>query len=73
VTAKASLGLSGLAVVLSALALVFSMRGHHHASACGPREGVVACVGNDAPPSKYGACSPVVRESGVMLWQCRKG
>jgi hypothetical protein len=32
---------------------------------------VVTCTGKDAPPSRYGTCTPVGRQNDVMYWSCK--
>jgi hypothetical protein len=71
VIAKAALVLSVVAVVLSVFTL--ATRGGSSSGTCGPASATeVGCTGNGAPPSKYGACTPEGRQSGVMFWSCKK-
>jgi hypothetical protein len=73
--------ISILALCLSVAALVVSavvlLRGHgSDRHRCGTYVGeptIISCVGDDVPLDyKRRQCSPVSRESGVMLWKCRK-
>ena len=73
--AKASLALSVVALIVSVAA--FATRGDKSSGdGCGAPEGksttVVRCAGNGAPSSSDGSCTPLSRESGVMLWMCER-
>jgi hypothetical protein len=71
---KLALALSIVALALAGYAV--SSTGTKSSTVCG-RSGwdrgsiTIACNGHDAPPSRFGTCTPMGMNSGVMYWDCK--